>query len=293
MFNYFYKIYGLCVKSDIPLQGLIFKTNHPDIIIHWDETIENIDHKNTTINQVKYNIPFMWENEVVFRVIDGKKILINSNTNLDNKLLRSLILGPGMGILLHQRGFLVLHGSAINLNGIAVAFLGPSGCGKSTICTGLTKKGHSLIADDVLCVKLENNNLKIYPSVPRIKLREDVLNHLTDSKDTLIEIPEIHKYDYNVGQNFSFQPLTLQKIYILKKGDNKLNILNPQDKLVAILNNNYPKILFGNKEKAQNLFDCAKLINNVSVKCLEVNHHLKRLPDLVKVVEKDMKGLKK
>ncbi len=103
-----------------------------------------------------------------------------------------------MGIILHQRGFLVLHGSAVQMDDGAVAFLGRCGDGKSTITAALNNKGYSIISDDVLPVKLDENNIPLlFPSFPTIKLYNDVIEYLNEDYRNYDKIhPEIEKYLY-------------------------------------------------------------------------------------------------
>ena len=44
--------------------------------------------------------------------------------------VRAYLLGTAIGALLHQRGLLPLHASAVEVNGRAVAFIAPAGHGK-------------------------------------------------------------------------------------------------------------------------------------------------------------------
>lgn len=62
------------------------------------------------------------------------------------------IILPGtiVAFLLTMRGQCVLHGSAVDLGGTALAFVGASGQGKSTMAAILCAAGASLITDDVL-----------------------------------------------------------------------------------------------------------------------------------------------
>ncbi len=52
--------------------------------------------------------------------------------------------GPGHGLLLHLRGMLVLHASAIGVGDQAVVFMGDKGAGKSTTAAAMIAAGHPL-----------------------------------------------------------------------------------------------------------------------------------------------------
>ena len=87
----------------------------------------------------------------------GSEIAVDLDPCFDPRLLALPLLGPVVAILLHRRGYLVLHGSAIELNGEAAVFLGDKGAGKSTTAASLVARGASLIADDVVAVGLQGD----------------------------------------------------------------------------------------------------------------------------------------
>lgn len=49
-----------------------------------------------------------------------------------------------------------LHGSMVDIQGIGVVIQGESGIGKSEAVLGLLERGHSLVADDVVLIRLED-----------------------------------------------------------------------------------------------------------------------------------------
>ena len=65
---------------------------------------------------------------------------------------RQCVIGPGLGTVLHRRGRLVLHGSAVDVGGRAVVLLGQKGAGKSTTAAALVARGHALLTDDLVVV---------------------------------------------------------------------------------------------------------------------------------------------
>jgi hypothetical protein len=67
-------------------------------------------------------------------------------------LVAILIAGSLVAYLLSSTGRLVLHASAVEVDGAALAFVGFSGQGKTTVATLLCAEGYPLVTDDLLPV---------------------------------------------------------------------------------------------------------------------------------------------
>ena len=72
----------------------------------------------------------------------------------DSDVVPAAFYGTVAAILLAWRGFVPLHGSAVELDGQAVLIAGPSGAGKSTLCASLVRNGGRLISDDLSVLTL-------------------------------------------------------------------------------------------------------------------------------------------
>ncbi len=64
-----------------------------------------------------------------------------------------LLAGNLLAIVLGLRGAAVLHASAVELNGAAIAFVGPTGAGKSTAAALLCAAGGAIVGDDAARVE--------------------------------------------------------------------------------------------------------------------------------------------
>src|SRR5205085_11497996 len=85
----------------------------------------------------------------------GREIVVDPAEGVSGDVLRLYLLGPVLALALHQRGWLMLHASAVAMGQQAVAFLGGSGWGKSTMAGVLHQRGHALVADDFVAVPAE------------------------------------------------------------------------------------------------------------------------------------------
>jgi energy-coupling factor transporter ATP-binding protein EcfA2 len=95
------------------------------------------------------------ENGTIVHVSHGRDVVVDVSAEQHRLALRLFLLGPVMAVLVHQRGMLPLHASAIAMDGQVYAFLGASGVGKSTLAAALNRRGHTVVADDVLAVEFE------------------------------------------------------------------------------------------------------------------------------------------
>ena len=106
-----------------------------------------------------------------FRITDGERIgWQHADTGVSDQDIRTFLLGSAVGALLIQRGMLVLHGNALEKDGLAIVCLGHSGAGKSTLAYALMQQGWRLLADDLVAVTPEG---RVLPGIPRIKLWHD------------------------------------------------------------------------------------------------------------------------
>lgn len=98
----------------------------------------------------------------------GHTLRIEAPDGLDRRLVRGWLIGPGLGLLMHQRETPPLHACAITLAGRAIAIAGDSGAGKSTTARALLHRGHQLLAEDQALIDPVSKQL--YPGAPDLRL---------------------------------------------------------------------------------------------------------------------------
>jgi hypothetical protein len=98
------------------------------------------------------------------------EITVHPDTDADPQLA-ALMIGGALATLLSLDGKCVLHASAVELGGRAVAFIGGSGTGKSTTAALCCAIGARLVSDDVLRVERHANAGLCYVGTRELRLR--------------------------------------------------------------------------------------------------------------------------
>ncbi|MBB4906284.1 hypothetical protein [Actinophytocola algeriensis] len=96
-------------------------------------------------------------------------VTVHLHPGADEGLLPVLISGAVLAVHLMLHHALVLHASAVDIGGSAVAFVGSSGMGKSTLAAALCGLGCSLVSDDLLRV----DGGMVHPGATENRLREN------------------------------------------------------------------------------------------------------------------------
>ncbi len=87
--------------------------------------------------------------------------------------LRHLFLDQIVPLIIGESGSLVLHASAVKIDGQVVGFVGAAGRGKSTLAAALVKDGAELVADDCLVLRKKNGRILARPTYPSVRLLPD------------------------------------------------------------------------------------------------------------------------
>lgn len=285
MFNY--HAFGLNISSEIELPGILeTDSDRKDVSILIRKINLPSNREDPYFHVQNGDVYLWWEDIGQVRISGGKEIIVDAD---ENQII-PLLLGPVMAILLHQRGLLVLHGSAIKVNEVAVAFLGFRGFGKSTTAINLYKKGYPLVTDDILAINFnEKDKPIVYPGYHHVRLSDDSYNNIKDSTEILTPIRTIAgKVFCDASRGFSPEPIPLICIYLLEKSDKiKISSINPKDLLDLIIHSTANRI-FNENDQANNLKQLANLINNIPIRRLEFKHSFKNISKLIEVIEEDI-----
>ena len=292
-----YRAFGLEIASEVELPGMNNGSGDPDvkfIVGKLDPALVSDAEVEGPNYLVKEGDVYLWWEDIgKVKISEGKQVIVEPIADLKDSETINLIpflLGPVMAMLLHQRGYLVLHGSSVKINGGAVAFLGHRGNGKSTTAIHLYKEGYPLVTDDILAIKFDEEGLPVvYPGYPHARLNEDSYSRVKDNTGILTPIKTLAgKVFCDASYQYSPTPLILERIYLLENGDKiEASLLKSQENLIDLIRHSVANRIFQHTTQRENLIQCAQLVNNVRVRRLEVTHSFVRILDLVRVIEED------
>ncbi len=292
-----YKAFGLNIESDIPCPELLPGVVPPDVIIKtnpFSTTLLGAKASGACFQAAPGRV-LLTCHAATFLVSEGSKILVNPASQTADKMVRLVLLESAFGALLHQRGILPLHGSAVRVKEGAIIFVGPSASGKSTLAAALTGRGYTVLADEICAVSFdEDGNPSISPAYPQLSLWPDVIEILGKKKEDLKPVRDrLHKVTMAVGDSFCESALPLVGIYVLdavNANDSLLVPISGAEKIEQLIANTYqPWFLEGLGGIKNNFQMCA-----VVAKCTPMGRakHPKtpsaRLDDFVDMVEEDL-----
>jgi hypothetical protein len=105
-------------------------------------------------------------------LLDPDAVRVTARLGDDDEALREhRIVSSAVGTLLSMRGDLVLHASAVAVDGRAVLFCGPTGRGKSTLALALGEAGYGVLGEDGLAIDLEGERPVAFPGARGIRVR--------------------------------------------------------------------------------------------------------------------------
>jgi hypothetical protein len=155
-----YGICGLVVASEIELPGpaCAASADAPQVVIRRGPTPESLPEPSAsgpTWQMAGRQFLLCIPGIARFLITDGRELVVTPDSDASLADVPVFILNTAFGILLHQRGEVVLHASAVAVDGKAVLFCGSSGAGKSTLAAALAQRGYPVICDDLCALTLQ------------------------------------------------------------------------------------------------------------------------------------------
>lgn len=178
--RYHYLGFGLSIHSDVEVPELFSGADAlpPNVHIRRVASLPAPERLLTRLARIAEAAP----GEFRLTIPEAGAISVRGGTAIDvvegedRATLHAHLIGSAFGALLHQRGLVPLHASAIDLGGRAVAFAGESGAGKSTLALRFRALGHPVLSDDICALAPAAGAMLVQPGIARLKLWRSALD---------------------------------------------------------------------------------------------------------------------
>ncbi len=291
---YRFAAYGLGIHSSLPLPELvpadldadvrIFCTTAPDLTAQPGRV--------HCISAATDAVLLGWGSVATALIRNGSELHVSRAPEIPDQVIRLLILGPALGVLLHQRGQIVLHASVMEVGGVAVALLGTKGAGKSTTAAALCARGHRLVADDLLVLDSGDPGVvRVQPGSPQLRLWPDAAQAIGRDPALLPRLrADSHKRALPVPDSFRHETCPLGRIYLLKVGDTlALEPVEGQVRFIELVSHSYALRFVGSHGIGRGHFQgCRQIAEHIPMYYLRRPTDLGRVCELAELIEMDV-----
>ncbi|MFV9483980.1 hypothetical protein ACNI3T_09080 [Christiangramia sp. ASW11-125] len=200
-----------------------------------------------------------------FYAANGNFISICLNEQAKRETIELYLNGSTYGAILHQRKIMPMHGSCFVYGNKGIMFCGDSGAGKSSLTAAFVLDNNEFLTDDITPIIIKNNQALIWTMSDRIKLWEDSLKQLSQSKESLRKIdPETEKFYFPLA-SYTKSHFTLDHIFLLDIHDNpsiSIKEMDGVEKIMTFRKEIYRlEYMFGMPENEPSFF------NNLTAMC--------------------------
>lgn len=231
-----------------------------------------------------------------FLVENGERITFDLATELapesiPRKVVRRLFANELISMLVHQRGELVVHASAVAVDDEAAVFLGPKGAGKSTTAVAFHEQGHPVLEDDLVGIRFdEAGQPLVVPGVPQVRLLPDAIDGLALEGTTQPEEGDAEKRYKTVVTAREPKPLT--QCFFLETGSEiSFESVDPQDRVVRLIAQTYTGGLLSETETVADNFErCTAVGTTATFATLSRPQDHAQLPAVVTAVVERMRA---
>jgi hypothetical protein len=298
--TYLYQAYGLTIQSEINCPELEESPpgHKPDVRIQQGPVPESLVGPKYSGFKCEGNgssLLIRTDRIAKLLISGGNQIFVQNREGAHDYEIRTLLLGWGLGAVLHQRGILPLHASAVATDQGCLAFCGPTGIGKSALAWAFLKRGYRLLDDNIAALKPDVGIPMVFSGYPEIKLWGDVLGSLSNEYPCLR--PVLHgsgKFALDARDHFQRDPQPLIRIYVLSRSCSlvpRMTRLKGGVGFRALSENTFcARFLRGMGQPAKHFDMLAKLADHISVFNLEFPANSLPPDDLAQMIEESLQS---
>jgi hypothetical protein len=296
---YRYTAYGLNIQAGLRLPELAAGTGRPDVTLRLGRVPPPIESTGLPVNAIGLvarpgEVRLWWRTVGAAEVRHGREVTVERAPSVGPAAFRQFVLGPVLAVALQQRGFLVLHASGIVAARGAVIVLGDSGAGKSTLAAVLHRQGHGIVADDVVAVHVASDDVAaVLPGFPHVTPRPPPTGAVAGRDGEAPSGAAVRGKEHrHAARGFPAVPLPLRRVYVLADGPQvSIQPLRPPEAFRELLRHAYPAAAHLSRSMGTgdaHVQMCLRVASSVSVHRLTRERTLSTLPEVLRLVERDL-----
>ncbi len=239
--------YGLTIASELPCPELPSGVGAPDVTFREGPVPEDLPEcagRGVCFQSAPGRALVKLDGLFRLLVRDGTEVVIDRETEADDDTIRLFLLGTCLGLLLQQRGELVLHASTVARDGRAIALAGGSSVGKTTLAAAMVDRGYDLVGDETCVVTQAADGTPVaVPGAPSLHLWRHALDELGLWREGLRPVrPGVEKFTIPAPGRFAQRAEALTHMYVLdrwNRGEVTVEPLSGFARFQAFLDNTF------------------------------------------------------
>ena len=307
----YYRVYGMCLRSQIELSLTQHAPSHSREIEVLDQPASFFSRavggtilERSSLSSIEYahledgGTYARWDNLGEFLVSgDGERIVCRRFDGASDESFQVYLLGQALSFSLVKQGMEPLHATSVVVDGGAVVFLGGSGFGKSSLAACFLQAGHELLTDDLLLLQEAPSGLIAYPGPSRIKLFPAMAREFLGSVVTgipmhvgtqklVIRLP---------GEKICSTPVPLRAIYALRPphegpggGEVRIARLSSREAFLTLINNTFNYVIMDAGRLQRQFLETSFLVKATAVRILSYPRELSCLPSVRDAILEDI-----
>jgi hypothetical protein len=205
----------------------------------------------------------------------------------------SYLIGSVLAFVIRLRGSIMLHASAVAVEGRAWLFVGESWAGKSSTAAAFSILGYPMMSDDIVRIEIDGDDLTAYPSHPRLNVWPDSAACLYGTRDAPRghgDSQGKHSLDLTEGVSaFQTTPLPIEAVYLLgeRSGTRRtpaIRSISPRTALMALVGHAYGTRFRDRTMRAREFDVLCRLVERVPVRELRFGNDLGELVSSCRVL---------
>ncbi len=292
-----YRMYGLTLRSEVPLPAPLAPSSPVDVDLYRSSQERFGSFGARVLAQLTLGhrqVYTLWQHPWGYRLRfehcctlefqrDLRKVWVIPHAGVPLSLVGQVLVGSVPTTVLTLSGEWVLHASAVETFGQALAFAGDAGAGKTTLAAAFCAQGFGLITDDLLRFQFRDDQAWAVPGTGRLRLRQDVVAAFPE-----LPAKPIAEGRWEVIYGGISDPVPLGVLFLPQVSETvtrpEFRPLSPHEALFRLLGAVKLKPL---KDKAlleARLQRLAQLVQRVPVVHLQVPRRLEALPHVVQEI---------